>query len=341
MTQSPSTPVPATGAPGPLVADLDSCPVLPGLSVAAVARRLGVAPATLRTWDRRYALGPSQRAAGSHRRYSAIDIARLDLMRRLVNTGVPPGDAARAALTAAVTAVDAEDDLLGPVEGLDVDPRADLQNLVEVRPATAAAIGSAVRGLMRAATSLDSTACAEIIAASLESRGVVWTWDQLLTPVLVGVGRLWQDTGRGVEVEHVLSEAISAGLTGVVARIGAPVNPRPVLLACVADELHALPLQAVAAALAERRIAARVLGARVPHEALVTAIRRTGPAVVLLWSHAPRPDLAADLGALPVLRPAPLVLAAGPGWGDPLPSGMARVVDLVDAVTRISRAAGD
>ena len=29
------------------------------LSVAAVARRLGVAPATLRTWDRRYGIGPS------------------------------------------------------------------------------------------------------------------------------------------------------------------------------------------------------------------------------------------------------------------------------------------
>ncbi|MEY3685921.1 MAG: hypothetical protein RJB00_871, partial [Actinomycetota bacterium] len=29
------------------------------LTVASVARRLGIAPATLRTWDRRYGLGPS------------------------------------------------------------------------------------------------------------------------------------------------------------------------------------------------------------------------------------------------------------------------------------------
>jgi MerR family transcriptional regulator, light-induced transcriptional regulator len=68
--------------------------------VAAVARRLGVAPATLRTWDRRYGLGPSEHTAGAHRRYSSTDVDRLMVMRRLTLAGVAPADAARAALTA-------------------------------------------------------------------------------------------------------------------------------------------------------------------------------------------------------------------------------------------------
>jgi DNA-binding transcriptional MerR regulator len=72
----------------------------PGLAVAAVARKLGVAPATLRTWDRRYGLGPSARTAGSHRRYTPEDVSRLLVMRRLTIEGVAPGDAARAALEA-------------------------------------------------------------------------------------------------------------------------------------------------------------------------------------------------------------------------------------------------
>ena len=72
--------------------------IAPGLTVAAVARRLGVAPATLRTWDRRYGLGPSEHRAGSHRRYTAADLARLEHMRRLVLAGIPPGDAARDAM---------------------------------------------------------------------------------------------------------------------------------------------------------------------------------------------------------------------------------------------------
>src|SRR3954454_9310242 len=55
----------------------------PALSVAVVARRLGVAPATLRTWARRYGVGPSEHAAGAHRRYAPSDVARLEVMRRL------------------------------------------------------------------------------------------------------------------------------------------------------------------------------------------------------------------------------------------------------------------
>lgn len=69
----------------------------PILTVAAVAARLGVAPATLRTWDRRYGLGPSEHTAGAHRRYSAVDLARLMTMRSLTLDGIPPSDAARLA----------------------------------------------------------------------------------------------------------------------------------------------------------------------------------------------------------------------------------------------------
>lgn len=67
------------------------------LTVAAVARRLGVAPATLRTWDRRYGLGPSAHESGEHRRYCPEDLARLILMRRLITNGVSPADAAEQA----------------------------------------------------------------------------------------------------------------------------------------------------------------------------------------------------------------------------------------------------
>ena len=327
---------PDASSPDP--GDLPTATAEPGLTVAAVARRLGVAPATLRTWDRRYGLGPTERTAGAHRRYSALDVARLDLMRRLVNAGAPPGEAAGAALRADPVPAASSDPLgNGSTVDADLDRRDELGAGDVVALPTAAPV---VRGLARAATSLDTIACTQIVRDTIERRGVVWTWDQVLVPALVAAGRRWAETGRGVEVEHVLSEAVTAGLSGVVARLRGPVNPRPVLLACADEEMHSLPLFAVAAALAERRIAARVLGARVPHDALVAAIRRTGPAVVLVWAQLGTAPGAQGLTDLPVLRPAPVVLAAGPGWGPQLPPGVTRATDLIDAVARISHAAG-
>ena len=68
------------------------------LTVAAVARRIGVAPATLRTWARRYGLGPSGHEAGEHRKYRPEDLAKLIMMRRLIVAGVSPAEAAEQAL---------------------------------------------------------------------------------------------------------------------------------------------------------------------------------------------------------------------------------------------------
>src|SRR5688572_13614063 len=92
------------------------------LTVAAVARRLGVAPATLRTWDRRYGLGPSEHTAGAHRRYTPADLARLGVMRRLTLEGVAPSEAARAALDADLSGPDR----IAPVAPLPLPRRSEL-----------------------------------------------------------------------------------------------------------------------------------------------------------------------------------------------------------------------
>jgi MerR family transcriptional regulator, light-induced transcriptional regulator len=310
----------------------------PALTVAVLARRLGVAPATLRTWDRRYGLGPSEHAAGAHRRYAPSDVARLDVMRRLTREGVSPGEAARVALLEPAHGRATPAEAPPPTDSSSVGAPDGRVGGGRVIPLPGGS--PATRGLARAAMALDAHGVSDLVDASLERRGVMATWDHLLVPVLVAAGMRWETTGEGVEVEHLLAECITGSLHSVIARIRRPLNPRPVLLASAENELHALPLHALAAALAERQVAGRILGARTPGDALAAAVRRSGPAAVFVWSQSPTTGDGDGLAALATVRPAPAVLVGGPGWRADLPVPVQRVQDLAEAVEGVLRAVG-
>ena len=111
------------------------------------------------------------------------------------------------------------------------------------------------------------------------------------------------------------------------------------LLACAPEELHSLPLHALAAALSERAIDVRVLGARVPPDALAAAVRRAGASAVFVWAHAAS---AVDRRAACVSaadRPPVTLVVGGPGWVGDLPGGAVCVRQLSEAVTVLQRAA--
>ncbi|TQS45156.1 MerR family transcriptional regulator [Cryptosporangium phraense] len=312
------------------------------MTAGAVARRLGVAVTTLRTWDQRYGLGPTEHEAGRHRRYSAEDVRRLEMMRRLTFQGVSPADAARTALAARA------DELTEP--SARPAARVPSRRVMPVGLAQAAA-----RGLARAAGSMDSDAIAEEIRTCLRTYGTVLTWTEVLVPVLSALGQRWQAGHSVVEIEHLLSWHISTELRMVVPGPSGPrrsrnndepipaLAPPRTLLASVEDEQHTLPLEALAAALREARRGTRILGARVPTDAMVEAVRRTGPAVVVLWSQIPDtadPTVFTRLAALG--RPVRMV-AAGPGWlasRRRMPSGVALPTTLVEAVEGVLAALG-
>ena len=282
-----------------------------GLPAGEVARRLGVAVTTVRTWDRRYGLGPSRRDPRRHRRYDQDDLARLELMRRLTLHGVAPAEAARIAL-----------ELRDPGE------------LVPDGDDTPAPGSRAVAGLRRAALALDPAALQRMARLAL-AEGVVAAWTTTLAPALREIGRRYADGGRYVAAEHLLSATISAAL----AAVGRPPGRPSILLACAPAELHSLPLEALAAALAERGRASRMLGARVPANALRDAIARTGPTGVVLWAHAATTADSGQLDAALTAHPRPALIAVcGPGWtGGSLPDGVRALADLPEAVAVITR----
>ena len=299
------------------------------LTVAAVARRLGVAPATLRTWARRYGLGPSEHVTGTHRRYNDLDLQRLQAMRRLTLSGMPAADAARAVLNAQPEA----DELpAGPRRTGPGGPGGRVIALPGGHPGQ--------RGLAAAAMALDSFGVARLVEQSFAEHGAIQTWDELVRPVLTAIGRRWETTGDGIEVEHLVSYTVDAVFRHRAVQAPEPPHGRPLLLASAPGELHHLPLSALAAALAEHGTGVRQLGPATPAHALAAAVRRTGPCAVLVWSQTPATAAVEALEALPVTRPPVNVITAGPGWDtDALPARVGHASSLTDAVRLLLRAA--
>jgi DNA-binding transcriptional MerR regulator len=306
-----------------------------GLPTGEVARLLGVSPVTLRSWERRYGIGPAQRAEGHHRRWTAGDIARLEAMCALTAKGLPPAEAARAAVDQPLARDAAQQpDRTPPPAANGTVPTAPVQ---EAR--------SLVRGLVRAADRLDAPTVQELLAAALDSWGVEAAWEDVIAPALRAAGRRWVTLGQSyVEVEHLLSWHVAAELR----RRATPV-PRQgpvVLLAATPGEDHTLPLDAVAAALTARGIGFRMFGSSVPPLALAQGLRRLGPAAVVLWSQSratAAPQIASDILNFPFgvagARHRPLLLLAGPGWRQLTPpSSAVRPVSLRAAADLIAAA---
>ena len=286
------------------------------LTVAAVARRLGVAPATLRTWDRRYGLGPSAHESGEHRRYCPADLARLTLMRRLITSGVSPCDAAAQAKSHKGTI--------------------NLETIVTdyvVREELVAALHKAAKGL-------DKKFIEAALRKDLAQYGVEQSWSEVIVPLLLIVGNEWEASGDGIEVEHLLTEVLKGILREHVEDIRKPVNAHPVLLASVGEELHSLALHALAAALAERKIETYFLGARTPLEALSAMITRSAPPAVFLWAQLSKNADPKFFNDIPAIRPMPRMVLGGPGWSHIDCKDVSVVHDISDAVAEIERAVG-
>ncbi|MEU5986621.1 MerR family transcriptional regulator [Streptomyces sp. NPDC047434] len=309
-------------------------PAEPGMATGTVARRLGVTPTTLRSWDQRYGIRPAARQHGKHRRWSPRDIAMLEDMCRMTTSGVPPAEAARVALSRAGRPTPT------PTPSPVPDPE----------PARSPGSGNGMRlehvehrhrGLARAAVRLDSPSIDRLLREAVARYGLVRAWQEAMVPTLHAAGRKWESSGDGyVEVEHLLSWHISTVLrqlsgTGPPPVAGAP----PVLLACLPGEQHALPLEALNAHLAQRRVPTRMFGAAVPAGALLAAVRRVGPAAVVLWSqtratadHPLAAHVARTAFGVQGARTRPLVLLGGHGWaGTPLAAGLVRPHGLVEA----------
>ena len=287
-------------------------------TVGEVAARLGVAPTTVRMWGERYGLTASERSAGGHRRFTAEDVDLLERFHQAVIAGESPVAAA------------------GVLTGR------------EALPSRGGGPGGAVlavpgagrlsRGLARAASRLDEMAVEDALVDALRSEGTVTAWDDVVLPLLVAAGEHWQRTGLGIEIEHLLTQAVSAAFVRYVAGLPEITRDRPVLLAGAPNEEHVLALLAVRAGLAEQSVPAHLLGPRTPMTALAAAARRTRAPAVLIWMGVNDEAAQRDLGLVSSTHRWMRLFLGGAGWGGVADPRATVAVSLPDAVTHLGAA---
>jgi methanogenic corrinoid protein MtbC1 len=186
------------------------------LNIAALSRRTGVAPDTLRKWEQRYQILRPSRTSGGQRRYSERDVARVEWLCERLREGYRIGEAAQ---------------LLGTTD-----------------VATTRSPKEHLHTILAALENGDAAEIGLLIDQGFALHGVDETLEEILRPLLQTIGERWQRDELTVAEEHVLSEAVRSRLGHLLADSGGGLRGT-VVLACAPGERHELGLMMLAIAL--------------------------------------------------------------------------------------------
>jgi methanogenic corrinoid protein MtbC1 len=202
----------------------------PSLNIAALTQRTGVPSDTIRKWEQRYGVLHPERTAGGQRRYSELDVARVEWLKERIHEGYRIGEAAL---------------LLGA--GDQVARTAD-----ELRS-----------GIVAAAAASDVDALGQLVDQSLALSTLDESFGQVLTPALVEIGHRWASGAVSVAQEHLASSTVRAALLKLLSDQRADVHGTAVL-ACAPGERHEIGLLMLAVMLRSDGWQVAYLGADTP-----------------------------------------------------------------------------
>lgn len=277
---------------------------------------LEIAAPTLRTWERRYGVGPTFRTAGGHRRYTIVDADRVAMMASMIKSGVAASEAAERVKRMSPHEVAAA--MGAGAEGL-----------------RASAREYAMAGILSGAREFDGAAVQEAAEHALVQFGIEDAWDSAIVPALVEVGLHWEDGRLGVAAEHLVSSRLLTALRSAAHDFHAA-GPSRVVLASAEDDQHKLPIVALGTALASHGHPSTELGSRLPLDSLEAFVESTDPAVVFLWSSVITPG-AEQLDRLRTLGERTRLLLGGSGW----PREIVTSHSLGQAVEQVREVLGD
>jgi MerR family transcriptional regulator, light-induced transcriptional regulator len=226
------------------------------LHIGNVAQRTGVPEATLRAWERRYAVLLPERSGGGQRLYTDEDVDRVQRMRELIDGGLRASQAAR-------------------LVGGDDRSRA----AVALAPDDGA--GCLAGSLVDAIARFDEPRAHAVLDEALSRLSLVAAIDTVVAPAMQTVGELWASGELGVDGEHFGAQLVRGRLVALARQWGAGAGPLAVA-ACAPAEEHDIPLILLCLGLREDGWRIRYLGARTPVDDLARTVARDRPRLTLV-----------------------------------------------------------
>jgi MerR family transcriptional regulator, light-induced transcriptional regulator len=226
------------------------------MRISELSRRVGVGAETLRAWERRYGVLRPRRTDGNTRLYSALDEARVRVMKRYIAERVPVAQAAEMAMSAQLR--------LNPGSAGQLPGHERRRAMQEL--ATALAV-------------FDETSADRTLQQLLGAYAVTVVLRDVILPYLHEVGEWWEQNKMSVAQEHFASQFLQARLHALSRGWDRGLGPRAVLAAAPGD-YHTLGITCFGIAL--HRLGWRVtcLGAATPIEMIREVAEATGASLV-------------------------------------------------------------
>ena len=209
--------------------------------IRVAAEMTGTTAPQLRVWEKRYGIPQPRRSSSRYRLYSDEDVRELKSMRQLVLSGMQPSEAAKRVK----------------------------ENRIVTQAPIQADLAHQTRTLMLDAIyNYDMRALDEQLNLLLRSGSVAESWSLIIQPLLADIGEAWFQGDLDPAQEHLASNGVRYTLQTMY-RLIEPKHPHGmVVLACVANERHDLPLLGLGIELATLGWRSLMVGADVPAESV-------------------------------------------------------------------------
>ena len=272
--------------------------VPPTMRIGELAAKVGVSTHVLRAWESRYGLLRPVRSAGGYRLYGHEDERRVREVIALRDQGVSAAEASRRVLATERGGGTGYDDVSDGGSG---QAAAGGTGRGTSGGGTASGVGTPngsappglradppmlVAQLLDAVTALDEDRAHAVLDTAFHERSVESAIIDVLLPLFVRVGEMWELGRIGIAQEHFASSLVRRRLGALSLTWGVGTGPVAVL-ACPPGEFHDIVLLSFGVLLGRAGWRIRYLGPDTPIHSLSQAARLTQADAVVLACRRP------------------------------------------------------